>query len=114
MNTNTKLYVGLKGEFAGLYIAHWEVSRFVITTGRRLWGLAEAQERCQLEYGEGVDVPWFQKWGGEEPPNWMDMCLIFDVRLEGEVLEEGHFGHRGWCHWRILVTRFIEVNERSS
>lgn len=109
-----KLYVGLEGEFEGIYIAHWEVSRFEMEiTERKWWGVSRRKERCRLELPEGIESPWFKEWDGEAPPNWRHMGgLSFDVQFAGQVIEEGHFGHKGWCHWRIQVNKFLKVEKR--
>ena len=77
-------------------------------------GLNYAFGRGQLVMGKSVKEPWFNKWDGQMPDNWIGgPGLTFDVSFAGKVIEKGQFGFRGECHWRIQVNQFLSVVEQS-
>ena len=108
----TTLYVGYKGELEGYYFQHWEVPRLEVMAEQpnrcweRLWsGERWRWQRCQLELADGVSYP-FSVPDGHRCPS-----RRYRVRLQGTVVEEGRFGHMGWCSWRVVVTTFENVEE---
>jgi hypothetical protein len=104
------LSVGEERQFDGTYVAHWEVSRFEIVTGRRFFGLLETTECCRLETAEGIEPLEAVLFGGQIPENWRRSGgARFAMSFEGRVLERGDFGHMGWCRWRVLVLRWLNV-----
>ena len=100
-------------EFSGVYVAHWEVPRFEWDTGRRLWfGLKDEKVNCQLEFPEGMPDPFLETIGGQLPANWRSHPgLRWHVRLRGALIEKGHFGHRGWCSFRLKVSKVLDLSQ---
>ena len=104
------LALGEERRFDGIYFAHWEVSRFEVVCGRWFFGLYEKTERCQWEAADGVESPIDKLFDGEPPTNWRHSGgARFSMSFDGRVVETGHFGHRGWCRWRLLILRWLSV-----
>src|SRR5262245_33057261 len=104
------LSVGEERRFDGVYVAHWEVSRFEIIIGRWCFGLFATTERCELETVAGIETLKTQLFGGQLPENWRHSGGVrFAMSFEGQVLESGYFGHDGWCRWRVRVVRWLSV-----
>jgi hypothetical protein len=102
--------VGEERRFDGIYIAHWEVSRFETVSGRWFFGLLAKIERCQLETADGVEPLIDKLFGGREPENWRHSGgARFAMSFDGRVVERGHSGHKGWCRWRVLVLRWLRA-----
>jgi len=107
------LEIGKEREFAGVYVLHWEVTRFVVAGTPRFFGLFRPTVRCLLEIPEGVHVPWRDEWEALRP-NWRGCPgLAFNVKLTGVVVEKGNFGHMGICRYKIKVHEIIKAEKYS-
>jgi hypothetical protein len=81
---------------------HWEWSRFEIEVPGRWW---RRRELCLLE---SDTVPWPEEMlrgigGGRRAYG------SFAVTVDADIVERGHFGHRGTLHWRLAVRRWVDV-----
>jgi hypothetical protein len=104
------LVVGESRLFDGEYIAHWEVSRFELAAPRRWW--FRRVECCELETRAGLATLGDVLFGAEPlPENWRESGRRFAMSFAGTVLERGHFGHIGWCRWRVRVEEWHSVAE---
>ena len=77
------LSVGQERRFDGIYVAHWEVSRFEFVCGRWFFGLFAKIEKCQLET-DGVEDVYEKLFRGKLPENWRHSPAIrFAFSVEG-------------------------------
>jgi hypothetical protein len=98
---------GVEQEFEGVYVAHWEVARFVIQRGRGLFGR-----------------PKIQKWLAWFPPDFRfpqpdahdrhGPGRAYRMRVRGRVGPRGHFGHQGMCVRELHISEVLECVETSS
>jgi hypothetical protein len=94
-------------EFEGVYVAHWEVARFVIQTGRGFLGR-----------------PRFEKWQARFPTTFVfpdadahdrhSRGRTYRMRVRGRLGPKGQFGHRGICTRQLEVLEVLDCLETSS
>jgi len=94
-------------EFSGIFVAHWEVARFCVVSGRRLFGL----------------LPRVEKYEPHFPPCALDNVGInvsrqgpqrhFRMRVLGYLGPRGTFGHHGICSHQLFVSEIVESVETS-
>ena len=105
--------IGIEQEFTGIYVMHWEITRFVVAGAPRFFGLITPKVKCTLEIPEGLDVPWRDELEALRP-NWRHCPgLSFTVKLSGVVVDKGNFGHMGICRYKIKVHEIIEAKKYS-
>lgn len=108
---NKELIVGERRILSGKYIAHWEVPRFqCVLTKKLFFGLRHKIEfRSRLELEEGVVWPdcLLRRKLSRGPADF------YDMQIDCTVIEKGHFGHKGWMKWRLLVHKFLHCEERT-
>ena len=99
-----RLVVGASGRFSGVYTSHWEIPRFVPGRegrfGHNWCKLVVAGEQAQalLTAVDGL------RTGADR-----HTTTRLSVEFDGTVLEEGRFGHRGICSWRIRVDHWHAI-----
>ena len=96
-------------EFQGTYVSHWECPRFEWETGRRRWfGLMPERVLCELEFENGVPPEISQDWS--DAAAWRQSPAIrFRLHIRGSLIEKGWFGHRGWCSFKLKVSKVFEI-----
>ena len=103
--------VGRRQTVSGVYIAHWEVSYFAVRQHRPHWPWPR-QVRCRLVPRPGLDSV-FEAAGVVLPAHWRHhRGLSFDVTADVTPLEDGSFGHAGWCRWHLQAEEWIDVRMR--
>ena len=102
-----RLVVGQAAEVTGIYVMHWEWTRFEIRRSR--W---RRPERCQLVPAPGVPASPLEFLGRELPTDWRrHPGLRFEVLAVAMPVEHGHFGHMGTLHWRLRVDEWLDVHQ---
>lgn len=91
-----------EGEFRGIYVAHWEVSRFVITTGRTLIGRART-EKWQALFPPGFELP--------HPVDRNSPGRAYEMRVRGRLGAKGNYGHMGFCSRQLEVLEVTECRD---
>lgn len=88
--------------FTGIYVAHWEVARFVVETGRRFFGLLSKREKWQPLFPEGFHLPGSQCTHTTRRP-----AEYFPMTVKGTLGPKGHFGHVGICSRHLTISEVI-------
>jgi hypothetical protein len=98
---------GAELEFEGVYVAHWEVARFVVQQGRGLFG------RSKIEKW----LAWFPTDFRFPHPDAHDRRgpgRVYRMRVRGRVGPRGHFGHKGICDHELHISEVLECVETST
>lgn len=95
----------------GLYVQHWEWSRFEIPQPRRHRWFSSRPVLCRLEPREGIAPTVADAAGVWVPRDRRNPVVYFDVVADVTPVEEGHFGHRGTLHWRFRVEEWVWVQQ---
>lgn len=117
MTPDTPFVIGQPSRCSGLYVMHWEASRFEVQLSQRFLGSRPVH--CELVAAEGQPRNPLAVLCEPLPDDWRHHAgLRFDVTVDVTPLEEGSFGHRGWLRWRLRVDQWVGVvkvqNGRSS
>jgi hypothetical protein len=88
--------------FTGIYVAHWEVARFVVETGRRFFGLFPRIEKWQPIFPEGFQLPATHTARTTRGP-----AEYFRMTVKGTLGPRGHFGHMGICSRQLTVSEVM-------
>lgn len=92
--------------FTGIYVAHWEIARFVIKTGKRFFGLLPKIEAWQLRFPEGYQLPESQATHNRRcPPEY------FRMTVRGTLGPKGNFGHKGICSRQLNVLEVVSCEK---
>jgi hypothetical protein len=109
------LAIGEQRQYDGIYVVNWEVARFEVVTGKRFFGLFENVERCHLVTADGVESIIDKLFGGELPDDWRHHGAVsFALSFDGCAIENGRFGHMGWCRWRVRLDKWLSVKNLDS
>jgi hypothetical protein len=97
-----------EGEYAGRYIAHWEVERVEIVVGRWLFGLLPRMEAWMPSFPQRFELPDQERYkeGWHRHPGRQ-----FAIRFIGTPSEAGRFGHMGGCRRRVSIRQVLELTE---
>jgi len=87
--------------FEGVYVAHWEVARFVVTVGSRLFGLLPKREAWRAHLPHGFEFPDSDAHGRHSPGRF------YDIRVRGRLGPPGRFGHMGICKRELFVDEVL-------
>lgn len=91
-------------EFDGVYVAHWEIARFCVVTGRRFFGLRPRVERWHIPgFPAGFTLPTARK---RDNPS-----AAYRMKVSGRLGPPGQFGHRGICCRELRVSRVLSCQE---
>jgi hypothetical protein len=109
MSAEAVFVVGQPTRCSGVYVMHWEVTRFVIRVPRRWFGSRSL--RCELVPAVGGQPRNPLEFLGEPlPQDWRHHpALRFNVTVDVTPLEQGRFGHLGWLRWRLRVDDWVSV-----
>lgn len=88
--------------YEGIYVAHWEVARFVVSKGRRFFGLIEKVEFWQPIFPAGFRLPEM-----DDTRSIRKQSGYYRMRLRGELGPRGHFGHKGICRHQLRVVEVV-------
>ncbi len=96
-------------EFEGVYVAHWEIARFAVVRGRKLFGLLPRIELWQARFPEGFVFSAADDASspGRQPPRY------FKMKLRGRLGPIGSFGHMGICRRELVVSEVLACTETS-
>src|SRR5262249_37235750 len=97
---------GIESEFSGIYVAHWEVARFVIDVGCEFLG--SKREQWSLSFPKGFELPGEAE---EQKSRHHGPARFFRIRIVGVPSERGSFGHRGNCCREAEARRVLEISE---
>lgn len=95
--------------YEGIYVSHWEVGRFVVTTGRGLFGWRARTEKWLAIFPQGYVLPFMSG-----PPTGRDNCHYFKMTVSGTLGPKGHFGHMGICTRELRISEVITCVETDS
>ncbi len=90
-------------EYEGVYVAHWEVSRFVVE-GKKILGIFPKVEKWWPHFPEGFCFP------GNETRNKKE-TKIFKIKVLAKVGPKGNFGHKGVCKREIFIKDVLVLKE---
>ncbi len=93
-----------------MYVAHWEVVRFVVDAGPGPWGLWRRIEKWWPVLPESFVLPW-KKGATVEPRG---PARYFRMRVRGRLGPKGSFGHRGICRRQLFISEVIACEETST
>lgn len=96
---------GEEVEFDGVYVAHWEVARFVIPRGRRLFGLLPRVEKLLAFFPPNFTFPDSDAHSRRGP------ARFYRMRVRGRVGPTGYYGHKGICERELRVSKVISCEE---
>ena len=97
-------------EFEGVYVAHWEVSRFIVQAGKGLFGLWQRIEKWCPSFPETFVLP--EKAGEVVEPR--GPARYFRMRVRGRLGPKGSFGHRGICNRELVISEVLDCEETST
>ncbi|GAA1537464.1 hypothetical protein GCM10009678_19900 [Actinomadura kijaniata] len=97
-----ELQVGRSGRFEGVHYLHWEWTRLELVVRSR-W--RRRRVLCQLE---SEAVPWPDLIEQAREPGRRAYAR-FKVVVEADIVDHGHFGHKGTLRWRLSVRRWVSV-----
>jgi len=98
----------VEAEFAGIYLSHWEVGRFVIEVGRKFWGLFPNHEAWMARFPKDFQFP---SETTHPQLRTRGPGRFFKIRFIGVPSERGQFGHMGMCCRRVEIRQILEVSE---
>jgi hypothetical protein len=90
-------------EYEGVYVAHWEVARFVVL-GRRVLGfLWRRVHKWQPLFPREFRLPDLTEGvrPGRGAPRY------YRMRVRGTVGPRGHFGHLGLCEGQLTISAVL-------
>ncbi len=96
-------------EIEGIFVVHWEVSRFAVITGRRLFGLLPNLEKWAPHFS-AVDL---EAWG-ILPAVLFGDARCHRMRVRGYTGPAGRFGHKGFCNRELFVDEIVSCEETST
>jgi hypothetical protein len=102
MNTENQTY-------EGIYVSHWEVGRFVVITGRRLFGWLPRIEKWLAIFPQGYVLPF-----NLGLPTGRDNGHYFKMTVIGTLGPKGKFGHMGICTRELRISEVIACAETDS
>jgi len=88
-------------EYHGVYVAHWEVARFVVPAKSKFLGLFPRVEKWHPHFPVDFELP-----GDRSPGRGPGRC--FRMSIVGRLGPKGHFGHRGICSRELFIDRVLE------
>ena len=88
-------------EYQGVYVAHWEVARFVVPSESKFLGVFHRVEMWRPHFPPEFELPGDRSTG-------FGPVRYFRMRVAGHVGPKGHFGHRGICSRELFIERVIE------
>ena len=91
-------------EYNGMYVEHWEVARFVVVTGRKLFGLLPRVEKWCAHFPEDFQLPHAGSEIRAAP-------RFYRMRVIGSLGPKGHYGHRGICDHELFISKVLAVEE---
>ena len=94
--------VGEEQVFEGIYVAHWEVPRFLVQRGRGWFG------RPRIEGWSVVGFPSDFKLPHPEAGDRRGPGRSYRMRVRGRLGPPGQFGHRGFNVRELEVTEVLE------
>lgn len=105
-STTAVLAVGSSGHFSGIYHVHWEWPRFETRTVSPRWWPWPRAASCEILFDDvpapaAIATAWASITRGSG--------VKFAVTIDAEVVEEGHFGHRGTLQWRMRLREWVAV-----
>ena len=89
-----------------MFVAHWEVARFCVVTGRRFFGLLPRVERWQPHFPHGFRL---ETYGVHVSRNGPAQYLF--MRVLATLGPKGAFGHMGICSRELAIVRVLEAHE---
>ena len=94
-------------DYLGVFISHWKCPRFVVSKGRRFFGLLKIEEAWQLVFPEGVELP------DEVQPSHRrkQKTRDFKMTLKGALGPRGRFGFLGICRRQLKVIEIVSWEE---
>lgn len=92
---------GVEKEYEGIYVLQWEVSRLVITSGRKLFGMVTKKEKWLPVFPSDFSFPFSMESLRGTPGKF------YRLRVRGVLGEKGSFGHRGACSRQISVSEVL-------
>ena len=113
MAADLPLILGRTQICRGVYVAHWEFSRFTTRQPRRILPGA-VNTYCELVAPSGRAISPLEVLGVTLPPaseGRHSPGLRFAVTAEVTPTARGRFGHRGALTWRLRVDRWIDVQQ---
>jgi len=94
----------------GVYVAHWEVGRFVVDAGAGPLGLWRRIEKWWPVFPGNFVLP--------PQPGAADQARgparYFRMRVRGSVGPRGSFGHRGICTRELFISEVLDCEETST
>lgn len=96
-------------EYVGIYVAHWEVARLVVSKGTRFFGLIQKVEFWHPVFPEGFVLP-----GMDNTRSMREQCGYYRMKLRGELGPRGYFGHKGICRHQLRVTEVVHCEKTES
>ena len=95
-----------EADFEGVYVAHWEASRFVVDAGRGPFGLWRRVEKWATQFPPD--------FAGVAPPERRSNPRYFRMRVRGTIGPKGAYGHRGICSRQLQVSEVLACEETST
>ncbi len=95
--------------FEGICVAHWEVARFAVARGRKLFGPLARVELWQARFPEDFVLPAAEDplGPGRQPPRY------FAMKVRGRLGPIGRLGHKAICRRELLVSEVLTCTETS-
>lgn len=90
-------------EYEGTYVAHWEVSHFVVES-KKLLGIFPRIEKWWPHFPENFSLPRLESLGREK-------SKLFKMRVLAKLGPKGNFGHLGICNREIFIKEVIDFEE---
>jgi hypothetical protein len=98
------------GVFEGVYVAHWEVSRFAVLGSRVLGLLWRGVHKWRPIFPAGFRLP--DEATGTSlrrgPPHF------YRMRVLGALGPRGHFGHLGICERELTIAEVLACERTDS
>lgn len=91
--------------FEGIYVQHWEVTRFAVVQGRKWFGL---RPRVVL-FLPFFDVEALREQGVELHSDRQG--ATYRMKVRGRLGPSGSFGHRGICRHQLHVEEILECEK---
>jgi hypothetical protein len=89
-------------QLEGTFVLHWEVMRFAVLKGRRLFGLLPKVELWFPHFPDGaLDAC------GVSPLLGRDQGKVYRMHVSGRLGPIGHFGHMGLCSRELFVCEIL-------
>ncbi len=98
-NADTESY------FEGVYVSHWEIGRFAVIRGRRLFGLRPRVEKLYPHFPSDFGLPPLDFSSPDIPVRY------YRMRVRGHLGPKGHFGHMGICRHELFISKVINCEE---